>query len=269
MTRDEFVSAVLKNAVTVQGYLSGADGRGKDHLCDCIGLIIGAFKILGLNWPGVHGTNWTARNYINGLSTFGTVLELRRGDVVLKAREPGQSGYKLPDAYKDSPDKRDYYHIGVVVNENPFKIVHCTDVPGGIQEDHGKKNWLYKGVLKNIKEGGETVEKALVIAERGNTVNMREQPSKAARVLAQVPVGETVDMLMDGDEWSKIIFNGQGGYMMSNFLVPVAGDVPPDDVPPDETEPLPPTGENYVTIKFPEDLILGLYEVLQGAIGKG
>lgn len=268
MTRDQFVSAVLQNAMTVQGYLNGADGRGKDHLCDCIGLIIGAFKILGLNWPGVHGTNWTSRNYINGLEEFQTTLDLRLGDVVLKARDPGQDGYSLPDTYKNSPDKRDYYHIGVVTNMNPFTITHCTTVPGGIQTDKGKKNWKFKGVLKAITEGGGTVQKAIVIATQGNTVNMRSNPSKAATILTAVPVNEEVDLINEGDVWSQIRYKGINGYMMTEFLCPVA-----DDTPPDETEPVPPEditpGDEFVTIKMPESLALALWEVLDGILGKG
>lgn len=263
MTRQEFVSAVLQNAMTVQGYKVGCDGRGVDHLCDCIGLIIGAFEILGVKWPGVHGTNWTARNYVKGLSEFGTTLDLQIGDVVFKAREPGQDGYNLPDTYKNSPDKRDYYHIGVVTNLNPFKITHCTTVPGGIQADQGKKNWKFKAVLEPIAEGGHGMKKGLVMAESGNTVNMRQSSSTSAPVIVQVKIGEEVDVIEEQGEWDKIEYSGYTGYMMSKFIVIVADDTPPDE--PIEPEP----GEDFVTIKLPIDLAVELWEALDNAIGKG
>lgn len=268
MTRQELVSAVLQNALTVQGYKNGCDGRGKDHLCDCIGLIIGAFDILGQRWPGTHGTNWTARNYVNGLAEFQSVLDLKLGDVVLKGRSPGQDGYSLPDTYRDDPDRTDYYHIGVVTSMNPFKITHCTTVPGGIQTDQGKKNWKYKATLKSIKDGGGDVpvKKALVYAANGLPVKLRANPSKAATVLLTVKVGEEVDLIEANGEWSKIKYQEVTGYMMSEFLTVVADDVPPDQG--DEgSEPI--HDEGYVSVRMPEDLAYALWEILDGVVGKG
>ena len=32
-------------------------GDGSNGVCDCIGLIIGALRRMGLKWTGIHGSN--------------------------------------------------------------------------------------------------------------------------------------------------------------------------------------------------------------------
>ena len=36
-------------------------GDGSNGVCDCIGLIIGAIRRMGLKWTGIHGSNYAAR----------------------------------------------------------------------------------------------------------------------------------------------------------------------------------------------------------------
>lgn len=268
MKRSEFAAAVLQNASTVTHYEMGGSGPGG---CDCIGLIIGAYRIMRMAWPGDHGTNWAARNYTNNLAPFNSVNELDLGDIVYKAHDPGESGWNLPDRYKGDPDQRDYYHVGVVTSVNPFEITDCTTVIGGIHKDHGKSNWHFKGVLPDITDGGGTVQKALVVADQGSTVNLRAQPSMTAAVLVQVPIGSEVDLYDEGDEWSKISYNGQNGYMMTKFLIPVAGDVPPEGIPPDDTEPqepVEPVEPGTITITLDSDLAYALWLQLGDALNE-
>ena len=56
----EFLSAIEEIASENPSYRKG--GSGFDGTCDCIGLIIGALALAGFKWPGVHGSNWAARN---------------------------------------------------------------------------------------------------------------------------------------------------------------------------------------------------------------
>lgn len=279
MTRDVFVSAVLQNALTVRGYKIGCDGRDADGLCDCIGLIKGAFAILDVPWGGGPGTNYCARNYIDGLKPFDTTLELKKGDVVLKRRAPGDNGYSLPDTYKNDPDQYDYYHIGVVTSDTPLKITHCTTVPGGIQVDQGKKNWSVKGKLRPITdEGGKGMGiKAIVTADNGLPVNLRSRPEiKDGTFITKVPLNSEVDILEEGNEWSKVKYQGITGYMMTKYLVPVASDMPPEEGGQDNPLPYdPPEGEPYdpgdetVMVPMPLTLLVELYSILDKAIGKG
>lgn len=222
---ERFLQCVRENADRVREYEQGHDGSGGK--CDCIGLIIGAVKLAGGSWPGLHGSNWAARNAMNSFDHIADAREMFLGEIVYKAREPGESGYSLPDRYKDSGDLRDYYHVGVVTGVNPLEITHCTSVPGGIQRDSKMGNWRWGGKLKYVDydEGGgqmEPIYQAKVCAE-GNDypVKMRAQPRANADVLAKIPQGEIVDVLDDAGEWDFILYNGMTGYMMNKFLVPV------------------------------------------------
>ena len=68
-------------------------------------------------------------------------------------------------------------------------------------------------------------ETAIVVAESGSTVKMRAKPTQECRYYWNVPVGSEVevyewDAAMDkkGQEWSRISWAGQDGYMMKEFL---------------------------------------------------
>ena len=68
-------------------------------------------------------------------------------------------------------------------------------------------------------------DKAIVVAESGDTVKMRTKPTQECRYYWNVPVGSEVtvykwDAAMDkkGQEWSRISWSGQDGYMMKEVL---------------------------------------------------
>ena len=229
ITLERFLAAVQENVDRIHAYESGHDGS--DGKCDCIGLIIGAVKLAGGSWPGVHGSNWAARNAINGLSYIPGAANMYLGEIVFKAKEPGESGYNLPGRYDSSPDKRDYYHVGVVTSVYPLCITHCTSVEGGIKRDTTQGAWKYGGELKyvdyaNDVPSDEPLYRAIVTADNGYPVKMRSQPSTNAQVIASVPLGTDVEVQDVLDGWSQIIYNGTTGYMMSKFLSPVGAEGP-------------------------------------------
>ncbi len=96
-------------------------GSGTDGTCDCIGLIIGAVRRAGGSWTGIHGSNYAARKQ---MADFGEIkaADLFVGEVIYKARKPGDSSYSLPDRYKVGDDLLDYYHVGVVTKVHPLEI---------------------------------------------------------------------------------------------------------------------------------------------------
>lgn len=64
---------------------------------------------------------------------------------------------------------------------------------------------------------------AKITASTGNTVNMRQSPSSSAKVIAQIAVGQVVDVTSAAGDWSTITWNGKSGYMMTKFLQKVDG----------------------------------------------
>lgn len=221
MTIQEFLSRVREIAAESPAYKLGRDGR--DGLCDCIGLIIGAIRRNGIKYTEIHGSNWFARHYTSALMPVTDADDLSLGDLVYKARSPGAEGYALPSRYAKDPDKYDYYHVGVVTGVNPLEITHCTSGAGvnGIKRDSRLGQWRYKGQLTLITDTTEedkTMTTATVTAANGKPVNLRKSPSTTAALVDRVPVGTSVTVSSYNDSWAQIAYRGATGYMMTKFL---------------------------------------------------
>jgi uncharacterized protein YraI len=219
------LSTFLKNVQKIvdahPSYEMGQDGsRGE---CDCIGLIIGAVRRSGEKWPGTHGSNWTARNYMVNLVS---PAPLELGGIVYKYHNPGDPGYNLPAIYKDHPDQRDYYHVGVITSVSPLRITHCTGgTTNGIKIDTKIGAWRYGGRLEGIDyESKEEIlpvdpaETAIVAASSGKTVRMRASPSIQSIAKANVPIGAEVEVLQKAGDWWEIRYGGKAGWMLASFL---------------------------------------------------
>ena len=50
------------------------------------------------------------------------------------------------------------------------------------------------------------------------TVNLREKPEKTSKVLAQIPYHTTLEVEYVDSTWSKTVYNGKTGYVMTEFL---------------------------------------------------
>lgn len=207
-------------------------GYGADGTCDCIGLIIGAIRRMGLKWTGIHGSNWAARREMISLNSIRSADDLQPSDIVYKARTKGEAKYDLPARYQSggryyNGDLKDYYHVGVVTGTNPLRITHMTSPTAKIDTTLGK--WAYYGRLKLLAEKATSVKTipadtphdgsaAVVIAESGKTVNLRYGPSTGKSILCRVPIGETVTILTPGESWAIISYKGNTGYMMAKYL---------------------------------------------------
>ena len=64
--------------------------------------------------------------------------------------------------------------------------------------------------------GGEIMT-ATVWAESGATVNMRSKPNRSAPLVDQIPIGDTVTVLSQG-EWDSVSWHGKKGYVMSEYV---------------------------------------------------
>ena len=216
-------------------------GDGSNGICDCIGLIIGAIRRMGLKWTGIHGSNYAARYQTVDLRKISSLSQLAKGDIVYKAYEKGNAKWALPDRYWQghqyyNGDMKDYYHVGVVTGINPVVITHMTSPHMKVDTVIG--NWNYHGKVKPLVEASEsgsvpdvkptptppsptpqTGVKAIVEAENGLPVKMREYPSTDCRTWKNLPCGTEVTIIEPGETWSKIDGGGhKGWYMMSKFL---------------------------------------------------
>lgn len=65
--------------------------------------------------------------------------------------------------------------------------------------------------------GGNGTMTAYVQTESGS-LNLREQPGSAYRVLRTIPRGSAVTVLSYGDPWCQVTYAGTEGYVMTSFL---------------------------------------------------
>lgn len=249
LTVEQFLNAVQQNAARVTTYHEGGDGT--NGLCDCVGLIIGALRLCGIRYTGVHGSNWFARYETEGLRRF-EVATVRPGDLAYKALEPGASGYDLPSRYARSADKRDYCHIGVVLQVYPLDIVHCST--DGIKHDSRVGKWRFAGRCVYVKEGEQVEYTATVAADSGSTVKMRSKPSQKDPVYWDVPIGATVTVVGTSGAYSRISYGGKSGFMLSRFLVSDESEADPGADP-----------EGTVAIQLKKSVALDLLQALRDA----
>ena len=240
-------------------------GKAEDGTCDCIGLIIGALNRCGIKWPGIHGSNWAARNAMAWLLPVSDASDITVGDIVYKARRPGETGYSLPDRYAADPDRADYYHVGVVRSVSPLDIVHCTGP--GIVRDKKMGKWNYAGWLRMVSRGnneGEAtgMQTAVVIAESGSTVNLRKTPHGALE--DRVPVGSTAQVLDTMDGWARITVSGKTGWMDLKYLRMQDSGEPDTSGGADGT-----SADDTITVTLPRSAAEALLSALGGVLGWG
>lgn len=229
----QFLAMVEKIKKLKPRYKETGDGSG--GICDCIGLIIGAIRRMGLEWKGIHGSNWAARKELVELKKISAVKDLSVGDVVLKAFAKGKKGWDLPTRYREkgkyyNGDLNDYYHIGVVSSVSPLRITHMTTPT--VRVDYTLGKWAYYGTLRILVDAAGCViptppepdapaagKTAIVTAATGRYVKMRREPSRSCRLWEEIPIGARVTLEAPGEEWAKVTYGRRKNwYMMAKYL---------------------------------------------------
>ena len=229
ISTEKYLEGVESIYVEQPDYENGHDGS--DGKCDCIGMCKGAIRRAGGDASGLSGTNYAARHTIENMRSISSASDLSLGDVVLKGRQPTDTGYDLPEKYRIggndfNGDLTDYYHIGTVTGVNPLEITHMTSPKPKKDIKLGK--WGYAGWLPQVKKSETPPEPvpdpepekltAIVVAPSGSNVNMRRSPNKGAALVERVPIGATVEVITKGQDWSQIRWKKYTGWMMSQYL---------------------------------------------------
>lgn len=236
MTREAFVQNVLAIAGEKPRYRLGGDGS--DGTCDCVGLCIGALRRGGITYKNLHGTNWAARHEALGLRKIDSVRDLSVGDTVLKAYEPGEDNWNLPERYADDSDQRDYYHAGVVVSVNPLRIVHMTSPTAKTDTTRGR--WRYIFLWRQLSQADTTQEeipmsstlyKAKVCTQE-DPLTLRNAPEGSK--IGVLPRDAVVDVLAELDTWAYVRYENKRGYASMKYLEPCESEKEHiDDIEPD------------------------------------
>lgn len=261
---NKFLDKVQEIANEKPQYSNG--GTGKNGVCDCIGLVMGAMYRLGHKQYALHSSNYFARLEQVTLNTIGGAPELFDGEILYAAKNPNEAGYDLNDRYINNPnfstgDLTDYYHAGVVLTANPLVIIECTgssNTPdtGIVITNKLNKKWDKGGMLKdldydtytgrtdgsedNVATIGELQDKTckVVVPEGTSTSNMRAKPTKDSGLIARVPAGDSVLVTKDtGEEyvlvkWDDVAKNkSYTGYMLRSTLEVYSGEAENTETP--------------------------------------
>ena len=228
-TVKEFLCKAMEIASEEPGYQLGH--RGDDHLCDCIGLVIGALSRCGVKWPGIHGSNWAARNEVDKLSPVRSASGLATGELVFKSKSPGQSGYALPERYAGHPDRLDYYHVGIVVSAAPLRILHMTKPAPKM--DTKLENWSHHGwcslVSADESKEREKMSKSIVVKSPNRApVKLRKHPSTTSTTWWEIASGAEGFCYSESGAWSHVEVPDmtgklRSGWMQSKFVEEAAG----------------------------------------------
>lgn len=198
------------------------DGAAQEGCVDCSGAFVWAFRQHGKRI--YHGSNRIAREEVVALLP---TAQARPGMAAFKRRSPEKSGYSLPTTYRTggarcTGDLNDYYHIGLV-DANGCVLNAQGTATGFVSTPLAQ--WDCAGYLKQVEyekeetmSQTESITTAIVTAQNGRTVNLRQRPDKSSAILARVPLGTQVTVLETAEGWAHITVCEKTGYMMNEFL---------------------------------------------------
>lgn len=267
MTSADFLSGVRRIAASDPTYRTGGDGS--DGTCDCVGLIMGA---LGGEFP-MHSSNWFARYRTEWLEELSGAAQLIPGMIVYKVKTEDDAGYDLHERYLsggryDTGDRLDYYHVGVVESVDPLNIVHCTSGGGadGIAYANTIHGWTHCGFVSSVEYSATQEDNTMdgypynarVVTQDGNPVKMRPSPSTSKPYIAKIPNGDSVTVQEAAQGWATVVWQGQRGYVMSQYLMAQNAENNPADSVADAGE--------RVTITIDKAAAAALLEALGGVL---
>lgn len=212
-----------KKAATDSGVSKYGQQWVGHYVADCSGAFVCAYRKYGLSI--YHGSNRIAREYVVELLP---PSQAKPGMAAFKAYNPGDKYYSLPSEYKSGGshydgDMKDYYHIGLVDADTAY-VLNSASTSSGFKRSKLSDGWCAVGYLKAVVyEGGDThmnrLYQAEVVAESGNTVNLRRSASTSAARVGTIPVGRIVDVYNEYNaDWAEVHYNEKAGYVMRKFL---------------------------------------------------
>lgn len=217
---------------------------------DCSGAFVWSYKQHGHSI--YHGSNRIARTEVLKLIPIGQAVVVP-GMAAFKHRKPGESGYALPSSYQVggshyNGDLNDYYHIGLV-DEDTARVLNAQSTNTGFVASKISQNWSHVAYLTQVDYDSYHVEQsdveipvvtpdtpktpsapetavqpenhgiAVVYAENGLPVKMRQKASTSCKVWENVPCGTIITVRgTSKNGWTPVSYDGKNWYMKSEFL---------------------------------------------------
>ncbi|GHU73253.1 hypothetical protein FACS1894184_21160 [Clostridia bacterium] len=216
---------LINDCMAVVGWPYESPGTNDMRGIDCSGMLVRAYRIQGASI--YHGSNRIAREYCTNVKKLYRAEQLEAGMAVFKWSPDGLEGneYKKGGKYYNRELDGNFYHIGLVTNREPLKIVHCTTPVAKVDTALG--NWSWCGYLKavNYNNVGNAPKLAAgqykAHSDSGATVNLRS--SKYVydnNKIAYVPIGDTVTVTGIEGIWAAVEWQGKRGFIMTDYLLP-------------------------------------------------
>ena len=187
-------------------YKKNSKWLGK-RVWDCAQLVRYAMKEIGISMISGATSQWKKTEW----SQKGTINTLPKDKICCLYRQTSDGVMQ---------------HTGIYTGDNYFIDARGSS-SGVLKSKLSSYKWTHWGIPQGLYTSQPTTEpevykvlyKAIVTADTGKTVNMRNNPSRAADVIAQVPLGTPVDVIEESGEWNHIGVDGKTGYMMAQYLV--------------------------------------------------
>ena len=131
----------------------------------------------------------------------------------------------------------DYHHVGLVTDVGT--VLHSSSTQGGrgVVETPltAKEGWTHIATHRYITTANGEEETPMYKAEvnllsEKSSLNLRNGPGRADRVIGQIPHGGVVDVLAEANGWLYVRYNGVSGYAASEYLVRISEDEPAEDM---------------------------------------
>lgn len=130
-------------------------------------------------------------------------------------------------------DGEDFHHAGIVTDVGT--VIHSSSTQGGrgVVETPltTKEGWTHLAIHRYIEIGTE--EEAAMYTARVNlnspksSLNLRNGPSTAHRVIGSIPHWTVVDVLAEAGDWLYVRYNGLSGYASAEYLETVNAEEKP------------------------------------------
>lgn len=223
------VDKLIASARAALGWPYVSPGYNNEKGIDCSGLWVKMTRDQG--GTIYHGSNTIFRKYTIETGRITSENDLQPGMAVFKWKPQDTSKY--PDGLGD------FCHIGIVAAVKPLEIIHASSAAGHVTTDYKIGNWKYWGKIKDvIYPDGTTIydpaqtekdeepydptpmaKTAIVFAENGKPVKVRQEPSTKCNRYDELAVGTTVTLDEYGEDWCKVSTGKRSGwYMMTKFL---------------------------------------------------
>ena len=206
---EQKLNELIKQYPDHVSYEKNSKWLGK-RVWDCAQLVRFAMKEVGISMVSGATSQWKSKIW----QEKGTIDTLPKDKICCLYRQTSDGVMQ---------------HTGIYTGDNYF--IDARGSSSGVLKTKYSTTtykWTHWGIPKGLyneetapkdEEVYKVLYKAIVTADTGKTVNMRNNPSRAAAIVAQVPVGTPVDVLEEQGEWSRIGVDGKTGYMMAQYLV--------------------------------------------------